>query len=209
MNKFELNDYNNITSEILMSAEGTDFTMLMAYVLKLALLRDAGFYEWMILNFNEIMDKEESFIKNIEDKCGFIMQFFNTKDPDMKKEYKMLMFGDVFADVIYSDFEDKLSYGECMSLGMIANAFISYKRQLLSKEEYYELRDMFVPFGLTISLDPFDATAIIGRLYEAFAQCMDNNGITLLKKIGKSALYSDIKNEEIKEAFEELMVEWD
>ena len=50
-------------------------------------------------------------------------------------------------------------HGECIALGAVAAAFISWKHNWLSMEEYYEIRDMFVPFNLPISIDDIDPSA--------------------------------------------------
>ena len=208
MNKFNFDSFNNISYDYLITLDDKDYSTAMAYILKLALIRDASFYEWMILNFNEIMDKEDDALKNIESKCNFIMQFFNSKDPNRIKEYKLLNFGNLFADKLEEYVKEDLFYGEYQSLAMIANSYISYKRQLLSKEEYYELRDMFVPFGLTISLDPFESNELVEAIYNDYLKTADNNEFVLLKKIGKATFSSDISFEEIKEAISQLLVEW-
>lgn len=209
MTKFNNQDYNNITAQWLNELEGKEYITALAHVLKLALIRDASFYEWLILNFNEIMDKDNAALNQIEAKCNIIMQYFNTKDPKCEKEYKLLQFGDCFADAISEYFGEKFFYGECMSLGMIANAYISYKRELLSKEEFYEIRDMFVPFGLTISLDPFDKTDILTSTYSKIEELIKNNSFVLLKKTGKAGFYNDITFDEVNIAIEQLLVEWD
>ena len=52
-------------------------------------------------------------------------------------------------------------HGECVALGAVAAAFISWKHNWLSMEEYYEIRDMFVPFQLPISIDDIDPQEIL------------------------------------------------
>ena len=106
-------------------------------------------------------------------------------------------------------FDFKYSHGECVALGSVAAAYISYKRSLLSKEEFYEIRDMFVPFGLPISLDAFD----VDRVYENIGHDKKNTDsglkFILLKKIGKAVIASDVTEDEIRDAIRSLIVEWD
>ena len=40
-------------------------------------------------------------------------------------------------------------------------AYISWKKELIEMEEYYEIRDMFVPFNLPISADDLDVAKIV------------------------------------------------
>ena len=48
-----------------------------------------------------------------------------------------------------------------MALGTVAAAYISWKKEMLSMEEFYEIRDMFVPFYLPISVDDIDPQEIL------------------------------------------------
>ena len=48
-----------------------------------------------------------------------------------------------------------------VALGTVAAAYISWKRGMLSMEEYYEIRDMFVPFYLPITVEGIDPQEIL------------------------------------------------
>ena len=52
-------------------------------------------------------------------------------------------------------------HGECVALGCVAAAYISWKKNYLSMDEYYEIRDMFVPFYLPISIDNIEPEMIL------------------------------------------------
>lgn len=204
-----INDYKTISTDTFKELSGADFVYEMGQMLKLGLIRDASFYEWAILNFDSILDMNEDAIKEIISKINFIMQYFEVKDPEYKKEGKMLQFGDVFANALADYFKDKYKKGEYLSLGIIASAYISYKREKLSKEEFYELRDMFVPYNLLISLDPYDYNAVADIVTESMDCINDKYELVLLKKIGKAVIAYDVTKEEIVDALSNLIVEWD
>lgn len=195
--------------DTLNSLSNRDFSGGIAEVLKSGLIKDAAFYEWMIMNFSEIMEKEDSFIKELVFKSVSIKQYFVTKDPFDKCERRMLNFGHTIGHALEEYFDFKYTHGECVTLGIIAASYIAFKREMLSTEEFYEIRDMFVPFDLPISLDPFDVDAV----YEIIGndKKIDKNGLNfvLLKKIGKAVTVNDVKEVEIKEAIKSLIVEWD
>ena len=71
-------------------------------------------------------------------------------------------------------------------------------------EEYYEVRDMFVPFNLPISIDSIDPEEIL-RLTKSDKK-MDGGQIkfVLLKKVGKAVIDKTITDEEILEAIREI-----
>ena len=71
-------------------------------------------------------------------------------------------------------------------------------------EEYYEIRDMFVPFFLPISVDGIDPEEIL-RLTKSDKK-MDAGSVRfiLLKKIGKAVIDTSVTDEEILAAIREI-----
>ena len=71
-------------------------------------------------------------------------------------------------------------------------------------EEYYEVRDMFVPFYLPISVEEIEPQEIL-RLTKADKK-MESGKIrfVLLKKIGKAVIDNSVTDEEILAAINEI-----
>ena len=198
-----------VATDTLKSLPDREFSSGMAEVLKSGLIKDAPFYEWLIMHFSEIMDRESDVIREMIVRTVAIKQYFVTKDPFEQNERMILNFGHTIGHALEKYFDFSYSHGECVSLGSVAAAYISYKRLMLSDEEFYEIRDMFVPFDLPISLDKVDTD----KVYENIGHDKKNTDsglrFILLKKIGKAVIVSDVTEEEIKDAIESLIVEWD
>ena len=116
-------------------------------------------------------------------------------------------FGHTLGHAIEKQKNFSMLHGECVALGCVAAAYISLKRELLSSEEYYEIRDMFVPFGLPISLAPTDAQEILR--YTKSDKKMEHGKIKfiLLKKIGKAFIDTSVTEEEMLAALQEIIYE--
>lgn len=71
-------------------------------------------------------------------------------------------------------------------------------------EEYYEIRDMFVPFNLPISVDELEPERILDLTKSD--KKMDSGRIrfVLLKKIGKAVLDLSVTDEQILAAIDEI-----
>ena len=198
-----------INTSTLNSLPDEQFASGMAEVLKAGLLKDGHFYEWTINNFLEINDKNPEIITNMIRKSVEIKKFVVEKDPFEQGDRALLNLGHTAGHAIEKYMNFKMSHGECVALGTIVAAYISYKREMISTEDFYEIRDMFVPFNLPISLDEIDADEIV-RLTKSDKKA--ENGFVkfiLLKKIGKAVIVKDVTDEEIKNAVNELVVEWD
>lgn len=197
------------STDVLRSLPEREFSSGIAEILKAGLIRDAVFYEWLIMNFSEIMDKDEDALKYMLGKAVEIKQFFVTRDPFEEGERMILNFGHTIGHALEKFFDFKYLHGECVALGIVAASYISYKRSMLSSDEYYEIRDMFVPFNLPISLDPFDVDKVYSNIGHDKKNTDSGLKFILLKKIGKAVIVGDVTESEIKDAIQNLIVEWD
>ena len=191
------------------SLPSREFSSGMAEILKAGLIKDAAFYEWLIMNFQEIMDKDPDTLCEMLLRSIAVKQFFVTKDPFEENERMILNFGHTVGHALEKFFDFKYSHGDCVALGSVTAAYISYKRSMLSKEEFYEIRDMFVPFDLPISLDPFDKEKVFANIGHDKKNTDTGLKFILLKKIGKGVIVSDVTEDEIMDAMNTLIVEWD
>ena len=194
--------YMNIS--VLDTLPGDQFASGFAEVMKHGLIKDSDFYIWLIDNMYEIMERDHDTLLDMIKKSCSIKKAVVEKDPTEKGDRALLNFGHTVGHAIekYKNFE--LAHGECVALGAVASAFISWKRQMLSMEEYYEIRDMFVPFGLPISVTDIDADEIINLMHSD--KKSDGNSIkfVLLKKLGKAVTDSTVTDDEVREALKEI-----
>lgn len=71
-------------------------------------------------------------------------------------------------------------------------------------EEYYEIRDMFVPFYLPISVDGIEPEEILRLTKSDKKMSAGNIRFILLKKIGKAFIDTTVTDEEILAAIKEI-----
>lgn len=178
----------------------------MAEVLKSALIKDGMFYEWLINSLYEIYEKDEVTIETMVYNCCNIKRLVVEKDPTEQGERALLNFGHTIGHAIEKAMDFKLLHGECVALGMVAASFIAYKREMLTFDEYYEIRDMMVPFYLPITIEEIDPEEIV-RLTRSDKK-MENGAVKfiLLKKIGKAVVDKTVTEEEILAGIKEIYV---
>lgn len=189
-----------INTSTLKTLNDREYASGMAEILKAGLIRDGIFYEWLINNFPSINDREDEYVSEMILKSVNIKKMYVEKDPYEKNERAILNFGHTVGHALekYTDF--KYSHGECVALGSVAAAYLSYKRELLTMEEFYEIRDMFVPFGLPISLENIDTDRVIDYMKSDKKNISGRIRFILLKKIGKGFICEDITEDELREA---------
>ncbi|MCM1190963.1 MAG: 3-dehydroquinate synthase [Butyrivibrio sp.] len=190
--------------ETLITLDDRQFFSGFAEVMKHGLIKDAGFYEWLIENMYEICERDLDVLEEMLLRSCTVKKLVVEKDPTEQGERALLNFGHTVGHAIEKAKNFELFHGECVALGAVAAAYISWKKELLSMEEYYEIRDMFVPFNLPISVEDITPEEIL-RLTKSDKK-MESGKIkfVLLKKIGKAVLDSTVTDEEILAAINEI-----
>lgn len=194
--------YMNVST--LKTLDDRQFFSGFAEVMKHGLIKDGIFYEWLLDKMYEICDRDpDTLLEMVERSCK-IKKLVVEKDPTEKGDRALLNFGHTIGHAIEKASNFSLSHGECVALGCVAAAFISWKHEWLSMDEYYEIRDMFVPFNLPISISDIDPEEIL-RLTKSDKK-MEGGSIKfiLLKKVGKALIERNVTDEDILNAISEI-----
>lgn len=175
-----------------------------AEVMKAGLIRDSILYEWLIENMYEICERDLSVLQEMLLRSCTVKKLVVEKDPTEQGDRALLNLGHTIGHAIekYKHFE--LYHGECVALGCVAAAYISWKKEMLSMEEYYEIRDMFVPFNLPISIEGIEPEEIVKLTRSDKKMEAGKLKFILLKKIGKAVIDRTVTEEEILAAVNEI-----
>ena len=198
-----------MNSKTLSSLDARQFYSGMAEVLKYGLIMDASFYEWILSKMYEIHDRDGAVLSEMVQHCCACKQRIVERDPFEEGDRALLNFGHTIGHAIekYKNFE--LLHGECVALGSVAAAYISWKRGKLSMEEYYEIRDMFVPFKLPISIDDIEPEKILELTKSDKKASNGQIKFILLKKVGKAYIDTMTTDEEILAGIGEILFKED
>ncbi len=175
-----------------------------AEIMKHALIKDGRFYEWLLDKMYEICEKDTDILEEMIMRSCTIKKLIVEKDPLEKGERALLNFGHTIGHAIEKASGFQLYHGECVALGAVAAAFISWKHEWLSMEEYYEIRDMFVPFHLPISITHMDPQEILRLTKSDKKKEGDYIKFILLKKVGKAVIDRNVTDEDILNALNEI-----
>ncbi|MBD5542989.1 MAG: 3-dehydroquinate synthase [Lachnospiraceae bacterium] len=176
----------------------------MAEVLKAGLIKDRIFYEWLISSMYEIFDRNLDTLEEVVKKSCQIKKMVVEKDPTEQGERALLNLGHTIGHAIEKYMDFKLVHGECVALGIVAAAFISWKKEMLSMEEYYEIRDMFVPFNLPISISGIEPEKVLELTKSDKKMKAGKIQFILLKKVGKAVIDTTVTEEEMLAAIREI-----
>ena len=194
-----------INTHTLTTLDERQFFNGFAEAMKHGLIKDAMYYEWMISNMYEICERDLDVLEELVYRSCMIKKAVVEKDPTEQGDRALLNFGHTVGHAIEKYKNFSLQHGECVALGCVVAAFISWKKQLLSMEEYYEVRDMFVPFNLPISIEDLDINEIIKITKSDKKMEHGQLKFILLKKIGKAVIDKSVTEDELKAGIEEIV----
>lgn len=193
-----------INPEVLNTLEERQYYAGFAEVMKHGLIKDAKFYTWLIDHMYEICEKDPDVLEELIFRSCSIKKAVVEKDPTEQGERALLNFGHTIGHAIEKAKHFELLHGECISLGMVASAYISWKRDRISMEDFYEIRDMFVPFYLPISVDELDPEEILRYTRSDKKAEAGTVKFILLNRIGKAFIDETVTDEEILAAIKEI-----
>jgi len=128
------------------------------------------------------------------------------QDPTEKNIRKALNFGHTLGHAIESYFlenENKKSllHGEAIAIGMILESYISLEKDLLTAEEYHQIKTTIKSIFDDIQIDEKDINPILELLIHDKKNEYGNIQFALIDGIGKIKINQSVENELILKAF--------
>ena len=189
-----------IDLSILLEADLAAFQGLIAAAFRVAISYKASMYEWIILNMYELMEKEEEAVAELLER-GY--QVYKERiEKDTAKERSLPRYAQEFYDLLDEVAKDT-SEADLWALAMVCQSYLSWKKDLISMEEYYEIRDMFVFFGLSITETFATDDTLCVELEKKANALPEGNGL-FIRKIGKMVTDTNPGKEFIKEASSQI-----
>lgn len=196
--------YINLST--LKTLEDRQFASGMGEVLKHGLIRDDGYYEWVLDHMSEIEEKDPQVLgKLVAGSCN-IKRTVVEADPTEQGERALLNFGHTVGHAVEKLLDFQMLHGECVALGSVAAAYLSWERGYLSEEEFYEIRDMFVGFGLPITVEGLTDGQILETTKSDKKMVDGRVKFILLKKIGRAVIDKTVTDEELLQAIRCILV---
>ena len=188
----------------LMTLSEEQFACGMGEILKHGLIRSADYYEWVIDHMSQIQERDiDTLFRMVEGSCKIKRQVVEN-DPTEKGERALLNFGHTIGHAIEKLKNFELLHGQCVALGSVAAAYISWKRGTLSEEEFYEIRDMNVGFDLPISFDSLSCEDIVAATKHDKKMANGQIRYVLLRGIGNAYIDTTVTDEEMLAAVETM-----
>jgi 3-dehydroquinate synthase len=176
----------------------------LAEMLKHGLIYDAPYWE-KFLNLKSIdyADFDELIYRSVEIKNEIVIQ-----DPTEKNIRKALNFGHTLGHAIESYFLESetkttLLHGEAIAIGMILESYISLHKNLITSEEYAEIKTAIKSIYDDVKVEENDIEPILELLVHDKKNEYGLIQFALIEGIGKIKINQLVENKLILDAFED------
>lgn len=174
-----------------------------AEMLKHALIFDENYWKDLISisSMNDLLE-----IRKIE-KSIFLKNKVVEADPIEKKERKKLNFGHTIGHALegfYLD-ENPISHGHAVAIGMLGEAFLSYKREILSELQWLEIQVILTTVFPAIPFQKEDIPMLIELMKNDKKNFEGEIKCCVLTKIGECIFDQNVGEKELNEVFEYLL----
>jgi 3-dehydroquinate synthase len=176
----------------------------LAEMLKHGLIFDKAYWEsFLDLKAIDFADFDALIYRSVEIKNNIVMQ-----DPTEKNIRKSLNFGHTLGHAIESYFlenENKttLLHGEAIAVGMVLESYISLRKNLITQEEYNQIKMTLKSIYDTIIFEENDIEPILELLIHDKKNEYGAIQFALIEGIGQIKINQSVENELILNAFED------
>lgn len=175
-----------------------------AEVIKYGLTCDINLFHFLEENRRGIVEREVDKLLYIVNECARIKGSIIEKDEYDRGLRNILNFGHTIGHGIESSAGFSLSHGEAVALGMKAEAFIAVRSGYFEEKYYNRAMNLIRDFGLPQSLKNVDTREVIEYMKRDKKNTTNNVKFVLPDKIGHAIITTEIKQNLIAEAMEEL-----
>ena len=182
------------------------FSCGMGEVLKHGLIRDLDYFEWLKENREKGLNLDEDALTEMIYKSCVIKKTVVENDPTEKGERAVLNMGHTVGHAVEKLKNFKLLHGQCVGVGLIAAAYLSMQRGLLTEEEYEEIRKGCHSYNLPLSVDSLNAGDVLAATKKDKKMEAGHIKFILMDGIGKSFIDKTVTDEELLQAIREILI---
>lgn len=190
----------------LKSLPASEFACGMGEVLKTGLICDKNLFHSVCADHEALKDRNNpELLTAMIRRCCEIKAGVVERDPKELGERALLNLGHTVGHAVEKLKDFQLLHGQCVGIGLIAAAFLSLKRGLLTEEEYREIVAGCCSFDLPKHVEGLAVEEILCATKKD--KKMENGQIKfiLMDGLGRSFIDRTVTDEELREAIREIV----
>lgn len=189
-----------INTETLKTLPPEQIVSGMGEIIKHALIRDVGFFDFLCRSRAEIQALNSAAMQKAIRRSCEIKARVVAADEKESGERKDLNFGHTIGHAVEGAMNFKLTHGECVALGMLAAAKISLLRGIIGEAELERLRRLLTDYGFKTTCPIPDAKTVTDLIAHDKKAADGRPDFILPSAVGTVFRTRDVSDEEISAA---------
>ncbi len=181
------------------------FACGMAEILKHGLLRDQAYYQWLKAHAAAIQAKDMDVLREMIFRSCQIKADVVEQDPMEKGPRALLNLGHTIGHAIEKKMNFQMLHGQCVALGCVAAAFLSWRRGFIEEADLAKIKEMNRLFNLPEQLDgKLSTQELLEATKKDKKMSQGQIRFILLRQIGEAFADFSVTEAEICEAIDSL-----
>ena len=181
------------------------FACGMGEVLKTGLICDGDFYHFVCKHQKTIQNLDPELLAQMIRRCCEIKAGVVERDPKEQGERALLNLGHTIGHAVEKLMDFQLLHGQCVAIGLVAAAFISMKRGLLTENEYQQIRTGCELYRLPAHVNGLDPQKVLAATKKDKKMEQGTIKFILMNGIGKSFIDRTVTDEELLSGIQEIL----
>lgn len=192
-----LNVLNTLTEDQYFSGFGE--------IIKHGLIKDSNYFHDIIDSFDDLVYRDIDKLEDIIFGSCNIKRLVVENDPKEQGERALLNFGHTLGHAIEKSMNFQLLHGDCVAIGMVSAAYLSYQRKLISKNDLDQIIDILKKMKLPTSVHGLEASELLQISKSDKKMNAGQIRFILLNCIGKAIMVDDVSDQELLEALNYIL----
>ncbi|SMD41580.1 3-dehydroquinate synthase [Aquiflexum balticum DSM 16537] len=195
-----INDFNFLTT-----LDDRDWRSGISEAIKVALIKDIGFFEWLEKNATALANREMAPMQELIIKCAQMhMDHIAGKDPFETGSARPLDFGHWAAHKLEHLTQYQVRHGEAVAIGIALDSTYSYLKGMISKLDLMRIINLMKALGFGIYAHELSGKELLKGLEEFREHLGGELTITLLEYMGKGVEVHQMDSDLILQSIDQL-----
>lgn len=183
-----------------------EFICGMGEVLKTGLICDGDFFRFVCRETEAIRNLNTELLTSVVRRCCEIKAGVVERDPKEQGERALLNLGHTVGHAVEKLKSFTLGHGQCVGLGLVACAFLSKNRGLLTEDEYEKILSGLKGYSLPAAIEGLKEEEILSATKKDKKMEKGQIKFILMDGIGKSFIDKTVTDEELLNAVREILI---
>lgn len=197
--------YMNLST--LLTLPQKEYLSGMGEIIKHGLIKDANYYSSLKQHTASIVEKDLTYVLPMVVRSCEIKREVVENDPKEHGERALLNFGHSIGHAVEKLMNLTLLHGECVAIGMVAASFISMQRNMITMEEFQDIKHTIASFGLPVAIAGLQTNEVLAAMKKDKKADAGSIKFILLDGIGNAIIDTSVSVEEMTRAIEYLGME--